>query len=251
MELLEKGEKIRRFSTARIIEHYIAILSVSLLIATGLSQKYYYLDISQWFILQMGGIDSVRFVHRFTGLIFIALTVVHILTAMIGVLFLEWRPSILITKKDFHDAVHNIKYYLGMEDCPAPCHRYTYKQKFEYWVILTGAIFMIFSGVVLWIPTTITRYLPGEIIPLAKVMHSNEALLLFLIISIWHVYNSIFSPDVFPLDTAIFTGYISLKRMEKEHPLELAEMLEEDIKEIQKGVCRNRAKQEVDSVTEL
>ena len=249
MELLEKGERIRRFSTARIIEHYIAIVSVSVLIITGLSQKYYYLDISQWFILQMGGIDSVRFVHRFTGLVFISLTVVHILTAMIGILFLEWRPSILITKKDFHDAVHNIRYYLGMEDCPAPCHRYTYKQKFEYWVILTGAIFMILSGIVLWIPTTITRYLPGEIVPLAKVMHSNEALLLFLIISIWHVYNSIFSPDVFPLDTSIFTGYISLKRMEKEHPLELAELLEEDIKEVQKGVCRNRTKQEVDGVT--
>ncbi len=250
MVFMDKDDRIRRFSTGRIIEHWLAIITVGLLIITGLSQKYYYLGISQWFILQMGGIDSVRFIHRLTGLVFLALTIVHILVALVGVLFLDWRPTMLITKKDFHDAVHNIKYYFGIEDCPAPCHRYSYKQKFEYWVILTGAIMMILSGIVLWIPTTVTRYLPGEIVPLAKVLHSNEALLLFIIISIWHVYNAIFSPDVFPLDSSIFTGYISLKRMEREHPLELAELLQEDIKNVQKGTCKGH-KGEVKGIANL
>ncbi len=100
----------RRFSTGRIIEHWIAILTVLVLIVTGLSQKYYYLEISQWLILQLGGIDTVRWIHRYTGLVFIILTTVHIMMAIIGVVFLGWRPSMLITKKDFLDAIQNIKY---------------------------------------------------------------------------------------------------------------------------------------------
>ncbi len=65
--------------------------------------------------------------------------------------------------------------------------------------------------------------LPGEIIPAAKVLHTNEALVVFLIIAIWHIYNAIFSPEVFPLDTSIFTGYISKERMLREHSEELEE----------------------------
>jgi hypothetical protein len=44
--------------------------------------------------------------------------------------------------------------------------------------------------------------------------------LAFLVIIVWHLYNAIFSPEVFPLDTSIFTGKISVSRMKHEHPLE-------------------------------
>ena len=42
----------------------------------------------------------------------------------------------------------------------------------------------------------------------------------------WHIYNAHLSPDVFPFDTCIFTGKISVDRMHHEHPLELARMAE-------------------------
>ena len=76
------------------------------------------------------------------------------------------------------------------------------------------------SGCALWFPAFATQYFPGQIIPAAKVLHSSEALVIVLIVAIWHMYNAIFSPEVFPLDTSIFTGYISEKRMSREHPLE-------------------------------
>jgi formate dehydrogenase subunit gamma len=79
----------------------------------------------------------------------------------------------------------------------------------------------MFTGLILWFPAFITRFLPGEVIPAAKVLHTNQAFLMFLIIALWHIYNSIFSPEVFPLDTSIFTGYISRERMIHEHPVEL------------------------------
>jgi len=138
----------------------------------------------------------------------------------------------VITKKDFTDVVHNIRYYLGMENFPVRGGRYTYKQKFEYWGILTGVFLMMVTGIILWFPAAVTKFLPGEIIPAAKVLHTNEAFVVFLIIAIWHVYNAIFSPEVFPLDTSIFTGYISKSRMIREHPDELAEMEGKPLKDM-------------------
>lgn len=214
-------DRIQRFSAYRIFEHGLHIVIFVILVITGLSQKYYYLSVSQWTILMAGGIDAVRIIHRLTGMTFFFLTAIHMIIAIAGITMRRWQPSMVITKKDFRDAVLNIKYYIGIVDRPARCDRYSYKQKFEYWSILIGVVMMIFSGLTLWFPTTATRYFPGVIIPAAKALHTNGALFIVLIIAIWHVYNSIFSPEVFPLDTTIFSGTISRDRMNREHPLEL------------------------------
>lgn len=224
--------KIRRFSTFRIIEHWGYMLTFVLLAITGLSQKFYYLDVSTWVILHVGGIDYVRLIHRYTGIIFSVVTLMHVIIAIIGVTFKKWTPSMLIGKKDFKDIVHNIKYYLGRKEHPAICDRYSYRQKFEYWGVLIGAVIIIFSGFTLWFPVFITQFLPGEVVPAAKVLHTNQAILIFIIIALWHIYNSIFSPEVFPLDTSIFTGYISRERMVREHPAELMRMEGKSLKDI-------------------
>ena len=128
----------------------------------------------------------------------------------------------IVTIKDFKDAVENIFFYFGLAKHPARCDRYDYRQKFEYWGVVCGGFLMLTTGFILWFPVEVTRFLPGELIPAAKAAHSNEALLAFLVIVTWHIYNAIFSPEVFPLDTAIFTGEISRERMIHEHPIELA-----------------------------
>ncbi len=222
----KKEERIKRFSRSRIIEHWMHVLTFSVLVCTGFSQRFYSLDVSQWIILHLGGIDNVRLIHRIAGVLFSLEIITHLTIIAIGIIYLRWQPSMLITKKDFSDVVFNIRYYLGLENAPAGGGRYTYKQKFEYWGILTGILLMMVSGMILWFPAVITVFLPGEIIPAAKVLHTNEAFVVTLIIAIWHIYNSIFSPEVFPLDTSMLTGYISKTRMLSEHPDELAEMEE-------------------------
>jgi len=213
-------EYIRRFGSYRIIEHWLNAIVFIILVLTGLSQKFHDYSISQWIVMTLGGIDTTRIIHRYTGIFFAVLTLLHIITASFGILFLKWQPSIVIHKNDFMDAITNIKYYLGLTEHPARCDRYDYKQKFEYWGVVVGGMLMVASGLILWFPTTIARFLPGEFIPAAKALHTNEALLAFLVIVIWHIYNSIFSPEVFPIDTVIFTGEISKERMIHEHPLE-------------------------------
>ncbi|MDI6728414.1 MAG: cytochrome b/b6 domain-containing protein [Thermodesulfovibrionales bacterium] len=225
--------KIKRFSTYRIAEHWVHMAIFIVLVVTGLSQKFYYLDISLWLIFHLGGIDYVRLIHRYTGIIFLIAISMHVITGIAGIAFRRWKPTMVINKKDFIDAVYNIKYYLGMEDHPAICDRYSYRQKFEYWGVLIGSIIMVFSGLILWFPVFVTRFLPGEVIPAAKVLHTNQALLIFVIIALWHIYNSIFSPEIFPIDKSIFTGSISRDRMLREHPVELARMEGRPIDEMQ------------------
>jgi cytochrome b subunit of formate dehydrogenase len=133
--------------------------------------------------------------------------------------------SMVPARKDFRDAVMTLRYYLGIGDAQARFDRYDYRQKFEYWGLVLGAVIVISTGVILYWPVLVARFLPGEVIPAAKVAHSNEGLLAFLVVIVWHIYNAHFNPDVFPFDTAIFTGRISEGRMAHEHPLELERLV--------------------------
>ena len=216
--------RIKRFSAYRITEHWCVVGLFLVLVVTGLSQRFYYMEASQWTILLMGGIDATRLIHRFAGVLFSLLVLEHLLGVAFGVMFLRAQPHMAITKKDFLDARRNIRYYIGLESRPSACGRYDYKEKFVYWLVATGGIIMIMTGFALWFPVEAVRFLPGQFIPAAKVMHSNEGMLIFLLLAVWHIYDSIFSPDVFPLDTSMISGYISRERMVREHPLELAEL---------------------------
>ncbi len=211
---------VRRFSVYRIIEHWLVAALFAVLVATGLSQKFYGYGLSQWFVMTFGGIDALRLAHRVAGTMFACLMAQHLIVASGGVMLKKWPPSILTGRKDLTDALDNLKYYFGMTNRPARCDRYDYKQKFEYWGIVTGGLIMIATGLILWFPVFVAGYLPGSVIPAAKALHTNVAMMIFLITALWHVYNSIFSPDVFPVDTAMFTGRISAERMMREHPLE-------------------------------
>ena len=219
-----RSATIRRFSRWRIAEHWLCAAVVIALAATGLAQRFNSNDFCQWLVLQLGGIENARLVHRLCALLLSVLLVAHIAVAAVGMALKKWKPHMMISRKDFADLVTNLKFYMGTIDNPAQCDRYCYNQKFEYWAIIIGLVLMAVTGFVLWFPTDITRFLPGEIIPAAKALHTNEAVLIFLLVALWHVYNAMFSPEVFPLDTSIFTGRISVERMAHEHPLELTRL---------------------------
>ena len=223
---------IKRFGIGRILEHQANALVFTALVVTGLSQRFHDYKVSHWIIQVLGGVDNMRVFHRAMGFLFMLLIVLHIITGVYGVIVRRWQASMMINMNDFRNAMENIRYYFGIVNHPALCDRYDYKQKFEYWGVIAGGFLMISTGLILWFPVDFARFLPGEFIPAAKAAHSNEALLAFLVIVIWHIYNSIFSPEVFPLDTAIFTGRISRERMVHEHPIELARIENVPVEEI-------------------
>jgi formate dehydrogenase gamma subunit len=215
-----------RFSLRQRIEHISVMVLFLTLSVTGLPQKFF----DSWWatpiILLLGGIDQVRWIHRAAGLTFVLLTVVHLTTA-IGLVVTGRSPlSLVPTRQDFRDAIQTLRYYLGVTDEQARFDRFDYRQKFEYWGLVLGAVVVIATGLVLYFPLIATRYLPGEIVPAAKLAHGNEGLMAFLVVIIWHIYNAHLSPDVFPFDTSIFTGRVTRARMAHEHPLEYARLQE-------------------------
>jgi formate dehydrogenase subunit gamma len=221
-----------RFTRRQRIEHALVMSLFLVLSFTGLPQKYFEASWARWLIDAVGGIDRIRWFHRAAGLSFTAMTAFHLMFA-IGTVALGRSPlSIVPNKKDFTDAIQTLKYYLGRGDAAAQFDRFDYRQKFEYWGLVLGAVVVISTGLILYFPILFTRLFPGELVPAAKVAHSNEGLMAFLVVILWHIYNAHLNPDVFPFDKTIFTGKISIERMHHEHPLELARLKQiQDIEE--------------------
>jgi len=215
---------LTRFSVRQRVEHVLVMSFFIILSVTGLPQKYFDAAWARWFINLMGGIDHMRWFHRIAGLSFATLTAWHIMFAIGAVAAGRSALSIVPNRKDFDDAIQMMRYYLGRVDQPAQFDRFDYRQKFEYWGLVLGAVVVISTGLILYFPILFTRFFPGELIPAAKVAHSYEGLMAFLVVILWHIYNAHLNPDVFPFDKTIFTGKISLERMQHEHPLELARL---------------------------
>lgn len=215
-----------RFTGKQRVEHLVTMVVFTLLCLTGLPQKFYGAAWAHRMVGLFGGIDTARWLHRACGWTLAASTVFHFASAIAAIAGRKTRLTMIPTKADFDDAIATLKYYLGLRDHGPKYDRYDYKQKFEYWGLVVGNVIMVLTGIILIYPWVLTRFLPGQIIPAAKVAHSNEGLMAFLVITIWHIYNAHLNPDVFPFDTCIFTGKISHERMEHEHPLELERMEE-------------------------
>jgi cytochrome b subunit of formate dehydrogenase len=169
-----------RFSNRQRLEHIVMMCAFVVLTATGLPQKYPDAGWAGWIVSHLGGIDTTRAIHRAFGLVLALVALEHLTVILGGLILGRARATMLLTRKDFRDAVQNLKYCLGLRPKPPQFDRFDYKQKWEYWGLLFGGIVMCLTGFVLWFPTFATRVLPGVVIPTAKVLHTNEAMLALL-----------------------------------------------------------------------
>lgn len=217
--------QFQRFSVSQRVQHAIQIVSFSLLCFTGLLQKFSDFGVCETLIVLLGGIERLRVVHRITAIVFMAEAAYHVAEVAWLLVVRREKPIMIPTLKDAKDARDMILYFLGRRIQKARFGRYDFKQKTEYLSLLWGSVVMIATGLMMWYPVIVTRLLPGEFIPAARVAHGGEGLLAFLAIFVWHLYGAAFSPEVFPLDTSIFTGKISEHRMKEEHPLEYEELM--------------------------
>jgi len=215
---------VTRFTLQQRIEHFITMAVFALLCLTGLPQKFFQAGWAHVLVDLFGGIDRTRWIHRFCGVVLAISTVVHFANASLVMLSRKIGFTMVPDRKDFEDAILQLKFYLGMTDKHPHYDRYDYKQKFEYWGLVFGNVIMVVTGLILFFPVEFASLVPGQIIPAAKVAHSNEGLMAFFVITIWHIFNAHLNPDVFPFDASMFTGKISRERMLHEHPLELARM---------------------------
>jgi formate dehydrogenase subunit gamma len=227
MARADSAEYVVRFSFWARFQHAAVILLFGLLLVTGMPQKWPYLGASRWIVDQMGGIFATRWLHRAAGIGFAALVVAHLTVVLSGLVTRRMKLSMLLTGKDFSDAIKNLKYYMGRTDTAPKFGRYDYRQKFEYWGLIFGSLIMVATGFILYFPIAVSNLLPAELIPAAKVMHSYEALFALLIVLVWHMAGAHLSPEAFPIDTSIFTGKVRKEKLKHEHALEYEELFPE------------------------
>ena len=225
---------VTRFSALERFEHFAVMTLFAVLALTGFPQKFYDHRWAQVLTGWLGGVDTARWFHRAAGIAFGVLLLAHVARLVYSVVRGTTLLSMVPTRRDFDDAVQTLKFYLRMTDTPAKFDRFDYRQKFEYWGLILGSFIVVGTGLVLLFPIQTALLLPGQVIPAAYVAHSQEGLMAFLVVIVWHIYNAHLSPDVFPFDASIFTGEISVERMHHEHPLELDRIVKKEAAPAQK-----------------
>jgi cytochrome b subunit of formate dehydrogenase len=218
---MAEPEKIYpRFTLAQRLEHWVMAISFSVLCLTGLPQSYPLTTWGDWIIRTLGGIESVRIIHRISAVVFMLVLLYHIIAVFYRVYVSRVRLTMLPTLKDATDLLDSVRYQLGLILQHPKLPRYTFAEKMEYWAVIWGGVIMVITGFMLWNPIATTRFLPGEFVPAAKAAHGAEALLAFLAIIIWHFYWV----HLKTFNRSIFTGYLTREQMLHEHAVELAEI---------------------------
>jgi cytochrome b subunit of formate dehydrogenase len=129
----------------------------------------------------------------------------------------------MFNKQDLKDFAATLKWFFGLG--PKPEYgRWTYWEKFDYFAVFWGVFVIGLSGLMLWFPETFTQFLPGWLINVAHIIHSDEALLAVGFIFTIHFFNTHLRPDAFPMDTVIFTGLVPLEEYKHTRPREYEDL---------------------------
>ncbi len=121
--------------------------------------------------------------------------------------------------------------------------RWTYWEKFDFLAVFWGMFAIGLSGLMLWFPEFFTIFLPGWILNIATIVHSDEALLASGFIFTVHFFNTHFRPSKFPIDTVIFTGRIPKYELVEERPEQYKRMMAgEDIGDLSREIPKRRGR---------
>jgi cytochrome b subunit of formate dehydrogenase/mono/diheme cytochrome c family protein len=193
-----EGKKYARFDLSQRVQHFVLLVSFSLLGITGLAQKYATSRAGEAVLGFFGGIEMSRLIHRGAAVVLMAVSIYHLIQHL----------------------YQDILFYIGRRKHKAYYGRYSYAEKVEYLAVVWGTVIMAITGFMMWNPIATARWFPGEIIPASKAAHGGEALLAVLAIILWHFYHV----HIRHFNRSIFTGALTEEEMRHEHPAELAQI---------------------------
>jgi cytochrome b subunit of formate dehydrogenase len=226
-------EWFTRFLPFERFLHFLVVTSFLLLVITGMPIKFYYTDWAKVVFNVIGGAETARTLHRFGAIVTFLYFGLHV-SSLIGK---AWRgrrslrdpasgrftpgrlwatlfgpDSMMPSFQDWRDFVAHNRWFFGKGAKPN-FDRWTYWEKFDYFAVFWGVFIIGSSGLVMWFPEFFTRWLPGWVINIAHIIHSDEALLAAGFIFSIHFFNTHFRIEKFPMDTVIFSGRVSKTEM--------------------------------------
>ena len=221
------GVQFQRFTRLNRALHVVMIVSFISLAMTGLTLKFSFTGWAPVMARLFGGFETAGYVHRLAAMLMIGAFATHLVDLYRRKQreYGSWKKLIfgadtmLLTKRDLSEFVGSIRWFLGKG--PRPRYgRWTYWEKFDYFAVFWGMMIIGSTGLMLWFPELFTRVLPGWVINVATIIHSDEALLATGFIFTVHFFNTHLRPEKFPMDTVIFTGRMPLEEFREDKPSE-------------------------------
>ncbi|MFZ4394006.1 MAG: cytochrome c3 family protein [Kiritimatiellia bacterium] len=222
-----------RFVPLERMLHIMVVTSFLLLVITGMPLKFYYTDWAKGIFRILGGAPVARSLHHFAAVITFLYFALHLTDRVRAC----WRgrrnlldpetgrfrikqifvvllgpDSMVPNWNDWREFVAHQKWFFGKGPRPQ-FDRWTYWEKFDYLAVFWGVAMIGASGMIMWFPEFFTRFMPGWVINIAMIIHSDEALLAAGFIFTFHFFNTHFRIEKFPMDTVIFSGRISKTEM--------------------------------------
>jgi cytochrome b subunit of formate dehydrogenase len=228
----ESKQYIRRFQPFYNRLHLMVIVSFFALALTGMTLKFSYTGWARFISRLFGGFETAGIIHRAAAIVTFLYFALHLWDLFrrkrkesggIKKLLLG-TSSMLPTLTDLREIVGSLKWFVGRG--PRPRYgRWTYWEKFDYFAVFWGVAMIGATGLLLWMPELFTKILPGSLLNVATIIHSDEALLAVGFIFTIHFFNTHFRPEKFPIDTVIFTGRIPLEEFKLDRPREYEELV--------------------------
>ena len=217
---------LRMTSTQRF-QHWMLLISFLVLVLTGFALKYP----DSWLAMMLGGNESLRRVtHRIAGVLMLATGIFHIYYVLVNAEGRQAFRDMLLRRKDIADFLQALRYYAIGAGSKPRFARFNYGEKAEYWAVLWGTIIMGITGLMVWFKVAVFGFLPRWIIDVALTIHFYEAILATLAIVVWHFYNVIFDPDVYPLNWSVLDGRVSREYYKEEHELDYERIVSAETK---------------------
>jgi cytochrome b subunit of formate dehydrogenase len=224
---------IKRFDRQHRYTHVFVIISFLSLALTGMMLKFSGMAWTQTLANALGGVRNAGVIHRTAAVITFGYFIFHIssLVRLKRKKRISWielcfgKNSLMFNPKDWKDFIGTMKWFWGRG--PRPRYgRWTYWEKFDYLAVFWGVAVIGLSGLMLWFPEFFTRFVPGWVLNVATIIHSDEALLAVGFIFTIHFFNTHLRPEAFPMDTVIFTGVAPFKHYKHERPEAVEELKE-------------------------
>jgi cytochrome b subunit of formate dehydrogenase len=193
--------------------------------------KFAYMAWAKFLVQLIGGAQVAGIIHRIAAVITFGYFFYHVVSLfkMKSEKRLTWKDfifgknTLMFNAQDIKDFVASIKWFTGRG--PRPKYgKWTYWEKFDYMAVFWGVVVIGSTGLVLWFPVFFTKFLPGWLINVAQIIHSDEALLAVGFIFTIHFFNTHLRPEAFPMDTVIFTGKVPVEEYKDDRPREFEEL---------------------------
>jgi cytochrome b subunit of formate dehydrogenase len=125
--------------------------------------------------------------------------------------------SLVPNGRDVRDFYRMLLWFIGFARKPG-FEKWAYWEKLDYWTFFLIAGLIGLSGLVIWFPTLFALVVPGTVLNIAKILHSEFALYMASVLFMIHFYHAHLRPEKFPMDLSVITGMVSEEHLKRHRP---------------------------------